>query len=86
MFITLYAIACLASATPQTNSENCKREIVADSNMSETMTMSGCLGYQGESSARKFIEEHPLYSQPQWHFGGWACQMGNKEPPRGNQT
>jgi hypothetical protein len=43
------------------------------------MTMSGCLGLLGFESAKEFWEHHPLYHA--WKFKGWACQIGNRNPP-----
>ena len=55
-FIALYVTACLNLANPG----SCVTEFVTDSTQNQ-MTMTGCLGVDGLSSAREFVEQHPLY-------------------------
>jgi hypothetical protein len=85
MFITLYAVMCLASATPGVvDSKACVREIVTDQYLSPDISMGTCLGIAGLNSAEKFKEEHPLYHSEQWRLGGWSCRFGNKPMLRQN--
>jgi hypothetical protein len=86
MFITLFAVACLSGATPLTDPGACKREVVSDNILSPDMTITACMGIEGMVSAQKFIEEHPLYGTGNWHFGGWSCQIGNKQRPKDHET
>jgi hypothetical protein len=55
-FIALYVTACLNLASPG----SCATELVTDSTQNQ-MTMTGCLGVEGLSSAKEFVENHPLY-------------------------
>ena len=85
MFITLYAVMCLASAPPgMIDSKACVREIVTDQYLSPDISMGTCLGAVGQNSAMKFKEEHPLYHSEQWKLGGWSCRFGNKPAIRQN--
>lgn len=87
MFITLFAVICLAGADPESEPKKCVHEIVADQYMAEDLTMGACLGASGQNSAKKFVEEHPLYSDTsKWKFAGWQCQMGNKPRPKSNEA
>ena len=70
-FIALYVTACLNLASPG----SCATELVTDSTQNQ-MTMTGCLGVEGLSSAKEFVENHPLYHT--WRFKGWSCQIGNR--------
>ena len=74
-FIALYVTACLNFASPG----SCVTELVTDSTQNQ-MTMTGCLGVDGLSSAKEFVEKHPLYHT--WRFKGWSCQIGNSRPRR----
>jgi hypothetical protein len=78
-YITLYAIVCLNLAQDGT----CVREMVTDS-AQNTMTIAGCLGVEGQVSAQKFVDQHPLYRT--WHLKGWACQIGNRRPPENGRA
>ena len=62
-FIALYVTACLNLGTPG----SCVTEFVTDSTQNQ-MTMTGCLGVEGLSSAKEFVEQHPLYHT--WQFKG----------------
>jgi hypothetical protein len=85
MFITLYAVMCLASATG-VDSKSCVREIVTDQYLTPEITMMECLGVGGQISATKFKVDHPLYQSEKWRLGGWACQFGNKRNPKTNDA
>jgi hypothetical protein len=74
-FIALYVTACLTLGEPG----SCVTEFVTDSTQN-AMTMSGCLGIEGLTSAKDFVEKHPLYHA--WRLKGWSCQIGNKPAPR----
>ena len=78
-FIALYVTACLNLANPG----SCVTEFVTDSTQNQ-MTMTGCLGVDGLSSAKEFVEQHPLYHT--WQFKGWSCQIGNKPAPKKGQA
>ena len=69
-FIALYVTACLNLASPG----SCATEL----------TMTGCLGVEGLSSAKEFVEKHPLYHA--WRFKGWSCQIGNRPAPKKGQA
>ena len=78
-FIALYVTACLNLASPG----SCVTELVTDSTQNQ-MTMTGCLGVEGLSSAKEFVEKHPLYHT--WRFKGWSCQIGNRPAPKKGQA
>ena len=78
-FIALYVTACLNLGNPG----SCVTEFVTDSTQNQ-MTMTGCLGVDGLSSAKEFMEQHPLYHA--WQFKGWSCQIGNKPAPKKGQA
>jgi hypothetical protein len=78
-FIALYVTACLNLASPG----SCATELVTDSTQNQ-MTMAGCLGVEGLSSAKEFVEKHPLYHA--WRFKGWSCQIGNRPAPKKGQA
>jgi hypothetical protein len=80
MFVTLYAILCLNAAIEGT----CKRELVSDTHLAEDITFYGCLGHEGQVSAMKFKEAHPLYRT--WHLKGWACSWGNQPRKTDNRA
>jgi hypothetical protein len=41
------------------------------------------MGIEGLESARKFVEESPLYrDETKWKLSGWSCQFGNKPHPK----
>jgi hypothetical protein len=80
MFITLYAVICLAVADAKT----CNTEVVTDQYLSPEFTMGECLGVVGQVSARRFKEEHPLYHSEKWRLARWQCQFGNRPAPRKN--
>ena len=80
MFITLYAVMCLAAGG------SCQPEIVTDQYLSPEMSIGSCLGIEGEVSAQKFKDEHPLYHSDKWRLGGWKCQIGNKPAPKRNEA
>jgi hypothetical protein len=44
------------------------------------MTIVGCMGVEGMSSAKKFWEEHQDIHNV-YQFGGWSCRIGNKKGP-----
>lgn len=73
-FIALYVTACLNLASPG----SCATELVTDS------TMTGCLGVEGLSSAKEFVENHPLYHT--WRFKDRSCQIGNRPAPKKGQA
>jgi len=78
-FIALYVTACLNLGNPG----RCVTEFVTDSTQSQ-ITMTECLGVEGLSSAKDFVEQHPLYHT--WQFKGWSCQIGNKPAPKKGQA
>jgi hypothetical protein len=78
-FIALYVTACLNLANPG----SCVTEFVTDSTQNQ-MTVMGCLGVDGLSSAKEFVAQHPLYHT--WQFKGWSCQIGNKPAPKKGQA
>ena len=78
-FIALSVTACLNLAT----SGSCVTELVTNSTQNQ-MTMTGCLGVEGLSSAKEFVEKHPLYHA--WRFKGWSCQIGNRPSPKRGQA
>jgi hypothetical protein len=74
MFVDLLVTVCLSLSNPG----SCVTELVTNSQQSE-MTMTGCMGVEGEVSAHKWVDEHPLYRT--WKFKNWACKFGNKPSP-----
>jgi hypothetical protein len=79
-FVAIYLVVCLNAANPNT----CTRLPVTDSTQGQPddapMTMSGCMGVEGQSSAIKYWAEHPDLHQ-KFQYGGWSCQVGNKKAP-----
>jgi hypothetical protein len=73
-FIALFAVVCIHANNP----DSCVTEQVTDSTQNQ-MSMIGCLGLQGQASAKEFIANHPLYHS--WEFCGWRCQIGNRKAP-----
>jgi hypothetical protein len=63
-FIALYVTACLNLGNPG----SCVTEFVTDSTQNQ-MTMTGCLGVEGLSSAKDFVEQHPLVTRMDEHKG-----------------
>jgi hypothetical protein len=87
MFITLYAVMCLAGTMPgDANAKACVPEIVTDQYLSSDMSMGSCMGVEGQVSAARFKNEHPLYHSENWKLGGWKCKFGNKPNLRQNDV
>ncbi len=68
--VTLWAKLCMAD-----HPSVCVKEVVTDSTMSD-ITMGACMSPVGLVSARRFAQEHPLYTK--WKFSGWSCQLGER--------
>jgi hypothetical protein len=76
-FVTVIGIFCLES-----NELVCDEHVMADSSTvpaDEPLYMSSCMGYAGQSSAIKYMEEHAP-SLKGYKFRGVKCQFGNKPP------
>ena len=73
MFIELFVTVCLSLSQPG----SCVTELVTNSSQND-MSMTGCLGVEGELSVQKFITNHPLYHG--WNVKGWSCKVGNQPP------
>lgn len=79
-FITLLALICPINVTDITH---CIQEKVVDQYTAD-LTMTTCMGYEGQLSAQRFVSEHPLYgNKEEWYFQGWKCIVGNKPAPDG---
>jgi hypothetical protein len=74
-FIGLFLVVCLNPA----NHATCTKLPIVDSTQVE-LTMTGCMGVEGQVSAIKYWEEHPDLHKA-YQFGGWSCQIGNKKAP-----
>ncbi len=74
-FVALYIVICVNAAVHGT----CSKLPITDSTQTEVpLTMVGCLGQQGEVSARRYWEAHSdLHAM--FQYGGWACRVGNKK-------
>jgi hypothetical protein len=75
MFITLVVTICL-----NTNNLVCDELVITDSTTSiAPLSMSACLGYEGQISAGHYLQEHNLAQE--WFVKGWKCQFGNRPRP-----
>jgi hypothetical protein len=74
MFVSVFLVVCVVLGDPAT----CTRLPIIDNTQEAAVTMMGCLGSQGEVTARSYWETHKELHK-NYHFGGWACQIGNKK-------
>lgn len=50
------------------------------------LSFTSCMGHEGMNIARDFMAQHTTYSRPQWSFGGWVCEWGSRDKPRGGEA
>ena len=83
-FIGIFLVVCLNATVPGT----CTSLPITDNTEAQAddapLTMTGCMGVEGQVTALKYWEAHPDLHE-KFQYGGWRCQVGTLEgfPDRG---
>lgn len=95
-FVSLFVLACTEVTNPGTclkveiagpNGEGLSQLTTVGvlpngmpDNQLVPLSVLGCM-IMGETIARDFMKQHPVYGRPGYHYGGIECLAANK-PPR----